>query len=315
MTKSATVAELQRAGVAVEPGEAVAIAQQLIATLCDGGSLDVLEPPFGPPTAETVVLHGDGTVTCRGCDATPAVSEIARLLRTMLPDGASRPAGALRYTIARALLEVDAPPFDSIDALSRALARFESGPREHSVMRVLRRLDAPRALVPLPVADRRRQPQTTMLRRALRDADAQLYLRAVAPTTIVVTTPPARQRSYTAPLACLAAGLLLVGAGEAMHGLRAVSAAPPPPPPLAAPAPLLPRPLALSPPAPAPAALAEASRPHAPVVRRAAAPRAKRAVSVSRARSDRARGHGAARGALDFLRFRWLRTVFARRDL
>jgi len=109
MTKHASVAELQRAGVTVEPEEAVAIAQQLISTLCGGGGPEDVEPPFGPPTPETVLLHGNGTVTCRGCDATPAVSEIARLLDAMLPEGASRPAGALRYTIARALRGIELP--------------------------------------------------------------------------------------------------------------------------------------------------------------------------------------------------------------
>ena len=316
MTKHASVAELQRAGVTVEPEEAIAIAQQLISTLCDGRGPEDLEPPFGPPTPETVLLHGNGTVTCRGCDATPAVSEIARLLDAMLPEGASRPAGALRYTIARARLDVDAPPFDSIEDLSRALARFESGPREHAVMRVLGRRDAPCGLSPLPVADRRRQPQATELRRALREADAQLYLQAVAPPTIVVTTPPEPPpRSYTAAVACVATGLLLVGVGEAMHGWRAVAAAAPPPPLLAAPAPFLPRPLEISPAAAAPAAFAEAARPPAPTVRRAAAPRGKRAAQVSRVQSDRARRRGAApRGVLDFLRLRWLKR-FARADL
>jgi len=315
MTKSASLAELQRAGVTVEPEEAVAIVQQLIAALRDGGQPEPLEPPFGPPTPETVVLHSDGTVTCRGCDATPAVSEIARLLDAMLQAGVSRPAGALRYTIARARLDVDAPPFDSIEHLSRALARFESGPRERAVTRALRRREARSALAPAPVADRRRQPQATLLRRALREADARLYLQTVAPPTIVVATQPEpRPRSYSAPAACIAAGLLLVGIGEVMHGWRAV-AAPAPLPPLAAPALYVPRPLEISPATAAPVALADSAPPHTPAVRRAA-PRAKHAAQVSRVRNDRARGRTAApRGKLDFLRFRWLRTVFARTDL
>ena len=312
---SASVAEIQRAGVRVEPDEAVAIAQQLIATLRDGAPPDHVEPPFGPPTVATVVLHDDGSVACRACDATPAVSEIARLLQAMLPEGSSRVAGALRYTIAHALLDVDAPPFDSIDDLSETLERFERGPRDEAVIRVLQRIGASRALVPVPVADRRRQPQATMLRRALREADARLYLQAVAPPAIIVTTPASAGRSLTSAVACVAAGLSLVAAGELMDSWRTIAAAPVPPP-IAAPAPPVPPPLEIAAAAAALEPRAMAATPRAATLRRPPAPqRGKRATHVSRVRNDRTRTRAAQpRGVLDRLRLRWLR-VFARADL
>ena len=314
MTESASIAELLRAGVTVEPDEAVVIAQQVIAALGDDGPPVHVDPPFGPPTIETVVLHADGSVACCGCDATPAVSEIARLLQAMLPEGSSRLPGALRYTIARALLDVDAPPFDSIDDFSHALSRFERGNRAHASARVLRRAHAARALAPVPVADRRRHPQATALRRALREADARLYVHATAPPTIIVTPRTVAPRSCAAPLACVAAGLLLVGAGELMHGWHALAAAPPlPAPPVAAPAPFVPRPLAIVPSAsPAPSLVSNAA-PRAAALQRPA-PRAKRAA-VSHVRAPRARTRSAQpRGVLDFLRFRWLKRI-ARADL
>ena len=325
MTLSASVAEIQQAGVTVEPEEAVAIAQQLIATLRSGPPQH-LDPPFGPPTVETVVLRQDGSVACLGCDATPAVSEIARLLQAMLPAGRSRIAGALRYTIARASLDVDAPPFDSVDDLSETLARFERGRRDLIVMRVLRRLDASRALVCTPLADRRRHPQATTLRHALREADARLYVQTLAPPAIIVAAPAeSSRRSVTAMLACVAAGALLVAAGELMHEWHALTAAPAALPPIAAPAAFA-RPLpAIAPaastaPADAPdatAALATASSARAVSVRQAPAsarPRAKRATHVTRAQSGRSRG-APSRGVLDRLRLRWLRNMFARTDL
>src|SRR5690349_13818806 len=117
MTKTASVAEVQRAGIVIESEEAVAIAQQLIASLHHNNWGRSAERPYGPPTSSSVILGDDGSVVCRTCDTTPAVSEIALLLQTMLPLD-TRVAGGLRYTIARAMLDVDVPPFDSLDDLS-----------------------------------------------------------------------------------------------------------------------------------------------------------------------------------------------------
>src|ERR1700738_1548841 len=155
MTTTASVAEVQSAGVTIEAEEAVAIAQQLIATLRSGGTADAVEPPYGPPSRANVYLDADGSVVCRACETTPAVSEMAILLEAMLPAESGRVPGGLRYAIARALLDVDVPPFDSLDDFSETLRRYERGSRRQLVRRVLQRLDARRAIVPMAAADRR----------------------------------------------------------------------------------------------------------------------------------------------------------------
>jgi hypothetical protein len=214
MTKFASVAEVQHAGVTIEAEEAVAIAQRLLDTLRSGTDAPG-EGPFGPPTTATVYLSDDGSVVCRGCEATPAVSEIAILLQAMLPRTTRIP-GGLRYAIARALLDVDVPPYDSLDDFAETLSRYERGPRDQIVCGVLQRLDTRRALVPPLAADRRRSPQATQLRRALREADARLYLQKVATETVANTVATRRSQpsNSRAAAACVAGGLLLIAAGE-----------------------------------------------------------------------------------------------------
>jgi hypothetical protein len=111
---STSIAECRAAGVVFEADEAVAIAQQLITALRDPGNTDEVHTPYGPPSAENVFLEEDGSVACRGCRVTPVVSEIAIFLEDLLPPGSPRVPGGLRYTMARALLNVDVPPFDSL---------------------------------------------------------------------------------------------------------------------------------------------------------------------------------------------------------
>ena len=67
----------------MQPHEAVALAQSVIATLAD--DLNV-HAECGPPTIETVHIAADGTVSCPGC-ATPSVFEIGLFLDSMLPHG------------------------------------------------------------------------------------------------------------------------------------------------------------------------------------------------------------------------------------
>jgi hypothetical protein len=134
-----------------------------------------------------------GAVFCTACEVTPAVSEIAILLEAMLPLGTRVP-GGLRYTIARAFLNVDVRPFDSVQEFSRALARFEHDDRdavlrtlferwqtvatshEHEVAAVIPFKGAP-AAVPFKVERRHPIPSAiaTELRRELRKADLELY--------------------------------------------------------------------------------------------------------------------------------------------
>jgi WD40-like Beta Propeller Repeat len=147
MHQSIVLGEWLSRGVALEPHEAVAVAQLVIAAAGRGP----VEPPFGPPTLENVVLAVDGAVSCPHCGATPAVSEIGRLLAAMLPPKiAVRVPGGLRYTIARALTEVDAPPFDSIAALSIVLERYERGDRNQAVRGIVSRTPAVRLVPAVP---------------------------------------------------------------------------------------------------------------------------------------------------------------------
>jgi len=89
---------------------------------------------------------------------TPSVFEAALLLQSMLPAGAGQVPGALRYAIARGLLEVVAPPFESIGDFSRALQRFERGDRRAAVRGLLNRMPAARPPVREPVPQPVPQP-------------------------------------------------------------------------------------------------------------------------------------------------------------
>src|SRR5215208_6902766 len=108
MTPDPTLRELMARRVQPTYVEAIAIVQELMTYVPTDTRP---RPPFGPPSLDNVRISRDGSVECLGCDATPGVSEIAMLLEQLLPRGGpERVPGGLRYTIARALLEVDAPP-------------------------------------------------------------------------------------------------------------------------------------------------------------------------------------------------------------
>ena len=177
MSDAFTLADLFKAGVTLAPHEAVAIAQQLINDPADA----LPQPPFGPPSVHNVSIDASGAVTCRACETTPAVSEIAIFLQSMLERGPTRVPGALRYTIARALLDVDAPPYDSVAELSESLDRFEHGDRRQVIADVAARARTAAAPAAAVVAfrtaiDRRQMmPSATDLRRELRQVDALLY--------------------------------------------------------------------------------------------------------------------------------------------
>jgi hypothetical protein len=230
---STSIAECRATGVVFEADEAVAIAQQLITSLRDPGNTVEVHTPYGPPSAENVFLEDDGSVACRGCRMTPVVSEVAIFLEDLLPPGSPRVPGGLRYTVARALLNVDVPPFDSLDDFSRDLARHERGNRTTLVRRALARAGGRADLAPVPIVDRRRnQTSAATLRRELRDADVRLYqwrhVLDPEPTAIdMVAAPPTphRGRTLTETAACIAAGLVLIGAGELMHRARNPAAA------------------------------------------------------------------------------------------
>jgi hypothetical protein len=193
------------------------------------------QAPFGPPTPETVHLDRDGSVVCMGCDVAPAVSEVAILLQAMLTSAVKVP-GGLRYALARALLEVDARPFDSLADFSRTLARFEQGDRRGVVRSLLER-NAPKAevqrwpdaVIPLPprgvrpVADRRKVAvQVTELRRHLREADQRLFEQQVAARKSGRMLKMPRLSVAPAPSAAEASGP--VAASEATAGAPALVA-------------------------------------------------------------------------------------------
>jgi len=228
-----SIAELRAIGIIFRAEEAVAIVQQLIHTV-PGGDCRI-EPPFGPPSPEGVLIDETGQVTCRSCETTLGVSEVAIFLQELLPAGTPRVPGGLRYMIARALHDVDVPPFDSIEEFSVSLARFERGDRV-AVIRALVERASPPALVRTHAASedrRRRMPTASDFRRELRAADALLYaqrqaaLRALppAPPPSPPLPAPVTERHRTATIAAgILAGLTLITAGEVMH-LRSIPAA------------------------------------------------------------------------------------------
>jgi hypothetical protein len=215
---TSSISELRRQGITLDAAEAVAIVKQLIDAR-DGA--DEVAAPFGPPTADNVFLKDDGSVVCRGCGSTLAVSEVGLFLESLL-DSVGRAPGGLRYTIARALLNVDVPPFDSLADLSRDLERHQRGNSAAIVRALLARSRGVAVVDRVAAVERRRSraaASTSELRRALREAEARLYEREprLLPVPIDVTPVPPKTRTFSAAAACLAAGLALIGAGEFMH--------------------------------------------------------------------------------------------------
>ena len=87
------IGHLIRRGVRLQPHEAVAIAQSVIAALTDDLNAHA---ESGPPTIETVCIAADGAVSCPGC-ATPSVFEVGLFLDSMLAHGSgNKVPGALQ---------------------------------------------------------------------------------------------------------------------------------------------------------------------------------------------------------------------------
>jgi WD40 repeat protein len=221
MNSTIILSEIRARGVALSTYEAIAIVQALIHS--DQSASDA-RPPYGPPTDETVTVDAAGVVACRTCAATPAVSEIAILLQDLLPMGTIGVPGALRYALARALLEVEAPPFDSIEEFSRTLERFEGGERTRLLRDLYQRAVSTRPGFTAPVVqfsarDRRPLPVgESEQRRHVRDLDRQPLEPQQAEAALAVA--PARVRWFVrrVPIAaCFAAGLFLILACEFVH--------------------------------------------------------------------------------------------------
>src|SRR4051812_5594455 len=156
MNHSVSLRTVVDAGVELNYRDAVAIVQSLIATTPDQPAA---AEPAAAPSLDNVHICADGSVVWLGAAVTPSVSECAILLDALLPRFAKTPTpGALRYLIARALLEVDAPPFDSIGEFSAALSRHEPKSRVAAVRALFARVPI---VAPAATVDRRRTAATT----------------------------------------------------------------------------------------------------------------------------------------------------------
>ena len=224
MRPGISLAELSHAGIVPTPEEAIAIAQQLIKTRAGHDGAEPARPPFGPPTPANVYVAADGTVSCAGCDAALATFEVAIFLESILPSGVRVP-GGLRYTLARALLDVDAPPYGSLEDFSHALARYERADRRQVVRGLVGRASRARATGGLSVVRRPRAAAVGLaeLKRQLDDkADSPF---PVCDLAIDVSSRSAgwtrRRPSGLLPLATgLAVGLVLISVGEILHSGR-----------------------------------------------------------------------------------------------
>jgi hypothetical protein len=307
MTTMTSIAELQEAGVTLEVNEAVAIAQQLIRSLREADGLGV-EPPYGPPASSNVFLNADGSVTCRGCDTIPALFDVAIFLDALLPPSPRAP-GGLRYAVARAMLAVDVAPFDSMEEFSQALAKYEIGPREEVVRRLLQRSSS-RIVASLPTKDRR-QPGASVaeLRRELRETDLLLYQQRIALSTHEAAPRAPRDRTMFGAAMGVVAGALLFVSGELMQSWRVPLAVPTPPPPpatIGTSGSATPAPAMAQPAEPASMRTSVPSPTVRPPARRSSVKPSKRPKSAappSAQPSER-------RGILDRLHMRWLRMAF-----
>ena len=200
MAYAVSIADLRRAGIVLTADEVVAIADKLIQSNPDLAP----QPPFGPLAWERIRIFSDGSVTCLGCAATPSVAELAILVQELLTETPRVP-GGLRYAIARALHEVDAPPFDALDDFATTLARY--APRQTDDL--LRRLVAKRD---------RRQPRRSAsdLRMQLREADRRVY---ESQRRLGAQPPPiANPRPHGRLLGALAVGAVATIAAAGMVG-------------------------------------------------------------------------------------------------
>ena len=204
----ASIAELLDSGLTLTVGEAVAIARAALA--CDATSVAGAELAPERPLPDAIFVEDGGRIVCEG--AAPSIPNVALLLRSLLPAGSPGVPGGLRYAIARALREVDAPPFELPEDFSTVLARFE--PADGAGASTLARVAGGDRLT-TPARGERRRPNgatISVLRRALREADSQLYEQrrsADAP----VATRPSRARRVLAIAAGLSAAVVLFAAG------------------------------------------------------------------------------------------------------
>jgi hypothetical protein len=219
----ASIAELLETGIALTAVEAVAIARAALSTERATAGSEMLPDV---PLPDRIFVEPDGTITCQP-GGTPSIPDVARLLRGLLPSGGPGVPGGLRYAIARALGEVEAPPFESTDDFSNTLARFQTAAGPEVGQGMLARIDTDEGLKERVRVERRRPKGATVsnLRHALREADSRLYeqQRSVEPAG---PAKPSHLR-LTASIAAGAIGAVaLFAAGAATRARLAPEAAP-----------------------------------------------------------------------------------------
>ena len=218
MRNSKSVGEILATGVSFDYRVAVAIVQELIASLSRPVEIS---PPVAPPWLDNVRLANDGSVSCRSCPPPPDVIDVARLLQAMLPsEPGLRVPGSLRYATARALREVDAPPFASIAEFGATLARYESGDRRALLRELYARAAGGPQTGPVRVERRRAGASSAELRRQLREADERAFELITAERrreSESVELPPRAVRWRRAPAA---AGAVLIAFGGGYAAIR-----------------------------------------------------------------------------------------------
>ncbi len=164
-------------GVRLETHEAVALARELLAHPC------------GMPTPKNIQLGSDGSASCISTDGMPSVASVADLLLTLLPAGTPNVPAPLRYTIARGLEAVEAPPFASLDEFSRTLERFQKGASRDVLRGFLQRAAGasgpvtPIAAVPTPVTPPAARPSPVAPRPTVVPPRLTLVNRQPAPSS------------------------------------------------------------------------------------------------------------------------------------
>jgi len=188
-----SLSQLRTCGVELRPHEAVAIAQELITNETSHPERGAKEEPL---QLDSVLISEDGTVAVNpACAGSLSIFDVGRLLEgALLQPGGEDVPGGLRYTIARALLQVEAFPFQSLDELSSALERFESGDRAEVIRGVVARADtgAPHAVIVQAPAERQPQDQTGAIPTS-DDFQPQLFeadLEIRAPVSVPESPPP-----------------------------------------------------------------------------------------------------------------------------
>jgi Tol biopolymer transport system component len=213
MAQFLSIADVLARGVEVTAEEAVALARGSIDFCQNEGDTTV---PHGPPSPRSVLVGSDGSVRCRGCALPPTPLEIGILLDALVPRGSKTSVpGRLRYTIARALLESDGPPFETIGQLSDVLARYEQRDRLQIIRELFARATTGAAR-PMPLelsTERRRTPISSVDTWRSHIANAPRGLSAVSPADNGGRTgSPSFARGVVAAAAVAAAGLLALRA-------------------------------------------------------------------------------------------------------